>query len=896
MNRKDRRAQKSDKSRAAGPLGFGVGAAATAQPFAAALRHLQAGQLPDAERLCRQILGADPRHADSLHLLGLIAHLTGRNEAAVDLIGKAIALNDSSPELHNNIAAAWRALGRLDAAAAHSARAVALKPDNAAAHMSLANALRELGKLSEAAAGYRRVLALDPNSAEASNNLGSTLKAQGKLDEAVACYRRALAISPGAAETHYNLGNALVEQRKLDEAQACYQQAVRLKPDYGAAHMNLGNVLRLRGDLEAAAARYRRALELEPASAATHLNLGNVHRDLGQLDAAASQYRRALEFDADYAEAHNNLGGLLLTQGSWDEAVALFQRALALKPELIEAYVNLGKALLAHGRAAEALDVAKRALDLKPTTDAKALFVQCVKGWRGADAGDLEGLLLRALEETWGRPADLVRVGIGLVKRDASIAAGIERATHAGPSRLSAHELLGSAGLTAVADHRLLRGLLQFALVCDADLERFLTKVRAIVLDMAVAATIGQVVAADVLSFCCALARQCFVNEYAYALGEEEAAIVRRLQQMLADAIASAGPIHALWLVALGAYAPLRAVPAVDALLAQSWPNAVEGVFTQQVREPGEERLIVDDIPRLTSIGDEVSLKVRHQYEENPYPRWLRVPAVESVTIDGFLRDAFPLAAFQNLGKGSTIDILIAGCGTGQQSIETAQRFVGAAILAVDLSLASLGHAKRKTQEARLRNVEYAQADILRLGAIERTFDLIEAVGVLHHLAEPLAGWRVLLSLLRPGGVMRLGLYSQLARADIVTARAWITERGYRPTAEDIRRCRQELMSAEAAPLRNVTEIKDFFSTSECRDLLFHVEEHRVTLPEIDAFLREHGLQLLGFDVDAQVLQGYLARFPDDMAATNLDHWHRFETENPRAFIGMYQFWVQKNR
>jgi hypothetical protein len=81
---------------------------------------------------------------------------------------------------------------------------------------------------------------------------------------------------------------------------------------------------------------------------------------------------------------------------------------------------------------------------------------------------------------------------------------------------------------------------------------------------------------------------------------------------------------------------------------------------------------------------------------------------------------------------------------------------------------------------------------------------------------------------------------------------------------------------------------------SDCRDLLFHVQESRLTLPQIGAFVREAGLQFLGFDLDTALRNAYAARFPDDRALTNLDQWHIFETQNPRAFIGMYQFWVQR--
>jgi SAM-dependent methyltransferase len=189
----------------------------------------------------------------------------------------------------------------------------------------------------------------------------------------------------------------------------------------------------------------------------------------------------------------------------------------------------------------------------------------------------------------------------------------------------------------------------------------------------------------------------------------------------------------------------------------------------------------------------------------------------------------------------------VAGCGTGQHSIATAQRYVGAGVLAVDLSIASLCYAKHRIRGISADNIEYAQADILELGSIDRMFDLIEASGVLHHLADPLRGWRVLLSRLRPNGVMKVGLYNELARRDVVAARTFIAERGYRPVAPDIRRCCQELMSlADGTPLKDVAT-GDFFTTSGCRDLLFHDQEHRFTLPDISAFLAKGRLDVSRF-------------------------------------------------
>jgi ubiquinone/menaquinone biosynthesis C-methylase UbiE len=287
----------------------------------------------------------------------------------------------------------------------------------------------------------------------------------------------------------------------------------------------------------------------------------------------------------------------------------------------------------------------------------------------------------------------------------------------------------------------------------------------------------------------------------------------------------------------------------------------------------------------LTGVDDGV-LQVMQQYEENPYPRWTINPAVA--------HEAAKHAGSGSLPQGE--DILIAGCGSGQHVFEVRRHFPQASLLAVDISLPSLAYARRKAGEAGLRNVDYAQADILKLGAIGRTFDRIEATGVLHHLAEPETGWRILVSLLRAGGEMHVGLYSETGRAGIAAIRAFIAERGSRPTAEDIRKCRHHVLrDPDEGRWRRAIESPDFYSMSGCRDLLFHAMEHSFTIPRIKAFLDEQKLSFLGFNTDSRVVERFQVRFPGDAALTDLDKWHAYETDNPQTFRRMYVFMVRKN-
>src|SRR5262245_30540963 len=887
MNRKDRRAA---GQRPGSPVSD------ASALFALAVRHHQAGQLFEAESLYRQVLAADRSHFGSLHHLGIIALQRGQAQAALDVISRAIAIDDRVPDCRYNMAFALQALGRPSEAAVHYRAAIKLRPDYVEAHTNLGNVLKELGSHAEAAACYERAIALRPT-AEEHCNLANVLSQLGRVDEAVTHYRRAIELKPDLVGAHNNLANALVARGRSDDALIHFQRALELDPNLVEAHVNLGTTLLEQGQLDAAAAQLERALGTDANFADAHANLGNVRLAQGRLDEAAQCYHRALALKPDLVEAHNNLGIVLSAQGNFEEAARRFQWALARRPSFIDAYNNLARALLSMGQADEALRVLREALAIAETPDTKLLFVQCVRSLSVVpNAEDFRSLLMRALSEPWGRANDLAAPAARLVKQDDAVAACISRAMQAWPRRLPARELFG---LAAISQHDVLRCLMEVASICDIELERLLTAIR-----FAMLATVsvddgapggGDDAAGeeDVLGLCCALARQCFLNEQVFAVTDEEVAQAARLRDRVVAALASGAPIAETPLAVVAAYFPLHTLPAAESLLDRVWSDAITAVLTQQVREPAEERQWRTSIPALTGVENDVSRKVRQQYEENPYPRWAKAqPPGQPILLEQYLRRRLPAASFRSLGKERT-DILIAGCGTGQHAVETAQRFAGATVLAVDLSLASLAYAKRKTHELGRSNIEYCQADILELGSLGRSFDLIESSGVLHHLADPIAGWQVLLSLLRPGGFMTIGLYSEIARTYIVRARAFIAERGYRPTAEDIRRCRQALLdrSGEFEP---VTTSGDFFAMSGCRDLLFHVQEHRFTLPRIADFIAQNGLTFVGFDLDQRVQWRYLARFPQDKTMTDLACWDAFEREHPATFSGMYQFWVQK--
>lgn len=364
------------------------------------------------------------------------------------------------------------------------------------------------------------------------------------------------------------------------------------------------------------------------------------------------------------------------------------------------------------------------------------------------------------------------------------------------------------------------------------------------------------------LPLLCALAIQNFYNEYVWAQDEEETALL--------NAMPFNNPIG----IALTAcYRPLMQHTAAPQWLHDYTQEPMGDMLRLLVGNPLTEQALRNEIKSFSTVTAGTSQDVQTMYEQNPYPRWSCVDR--------------PSVTFTDV----TADWLTAGCGTGRPLTQAAAAFPNVRFTAIDLSRSSLAYAMRQTREAGATNIDFFQGDILNAADLGKDFDFIESSGVLHHMKEPVTGWRALLTRLRPGGRMLIGLYSQTARRAITQVRDHIKEQGYNTDLNDIRRLRHDLITLpEDHPFKPVTRRRDFFSTSECRDLLFHVQEHVYTIPEISHCLNELGLAFLGFKASPGMTSLYMKRFPADPAMINLDNWQTLEQENPLLFIQMYNF------
>jgi len=232
---------------------------ATAEAFQAAVRAFAARDWTQAEALCRQVLLANPRHADALHMLGLLFSEAGRPEDAIATLREATAL----------------------------------QPENAVLWTNLGRVYYKAGRSADAAECQRRAIELKENFPEAHFNLGLAYHALGQFDSAVAAARRATELRPGYAEAHYNLGNLLREDGRLKRAVAAYQTALQIRPDWPDAHRNLAAAWLDLGEPARAVERYRQVLRLEPGCSAAEHAIGHALLALGRVEEAKAAYARA---------------------------------------------------------------------------------------------------------------------------------------------------------------------------------------------------------------------------------------------------------------------------------------------------------------------------------------------------------------------------------------------------------------------------------------------------------------------------------------------------------------------------------------------------------------------------------------------------------------------------
>jgi len=552
--------------------------------------------------------------------------------------------------------------------------------------------------------------------------------------------------------------------------------------------------------------------------------------------------------------------------------VAPLRDAYARRPNDPKVLEEIGLTSVDLGDLGNALGALVRALDLDPELgDARRTLCWMLESNQLTEESPQVVRVVQALlDRDDVAPQPLVRSALNLALRRPAVQQAVA-SRDADPS-VDAWELLPEAMLT----DGLLRRVLERDLNRDPDLERLLVRLRRDFLLRAPDLTPAR------LSFAASLAQQAHNNEFVFVETAEEQAAVRRLV-----------PDDARNLLRLAMYRPLTELADAEDLLRRDWPKPVAALIEGVLRPHLEELDLKRELQSFSPIEDGVSALVSDHYEHNPYPRWfsLTVPQREHR-----LRALEGLLGQRLATGGGKLQVLVAGGGTGKQSILAAIAYGDSAeVLAIDLSRTSLAYSMRKAREYNVRNLKHLHGDLLEVGRLPQAFDIVECTGVLVCVRDPQAALAALVAKLKPGGLIYLALYSEAARADVVAARQMIAELGIGDSPDEMRRFRHTMITGPDSPLR--TELlgsPGFYSLSTCRDFLFHRVEHRFSLAQVDGLLRSCGLRFFCWDLPAGVLPRFRNRFGAAADPRDLALWEVYERENPRTFRGMYNFWCRQ--
>ena len=645
------------------------------------------------------------------------------------------------------------------------------------------------------------------------------------------------------------------KKNNLENAENLYKEVLKMNPNHFESILHLGTLLGQTNKPDLAKSFFQKAIQINPNDIKIHNNLGMIFQKLGEHQAAINSFEKAISINPNYIQAHFNLGNLHRQLGNHQIAINCYQKAIQIDPEninIINALSNLLK-LFRLGNVTQA-----------DKSNLKNLFLFLFRG-NNIDHTDIahnaKSLLFDEKYET--QINQLINSNSLLLKNEI---------------------------IQNLLDKELLLLILQKSLITDKFFEKLVTKLRSEILFTVFES--NQNFLNKHFNFIVSIAEQSFLNEFVFFQTKEE---INRINQ-LKIRITNKDEINELEIAILGCYMPLYTSEKItNKLLNYKSDNIFfNNLISTHIKEPLNESELINSIKSSGKITESVSIKVRKQYEEHPYPRWRYTNKNLSTDFLFVLNNEIrPNKIEINNIQFNNPNVLIAGCGTGKHII-SARTYLNANILGIDLSLSSLAYAKRKTIELGLKNIEFLHTDILQLKNLKRKFDIIECVGTLHHMKDPLKGLKELTNVLEPHGFLKLGLYSKLARQHIIKIKELIKERKIKNSTEDIRNFRELIFKKKDDQLfQKIFYSNDFYSTSMARDLMFHVQEHCFTLPEISNMLKKLNLEFLGFR-NPLIKTKFSKSFPNDEKNISFDNWNKFELSNQDIFANMYQFWVRK--
>ena len=672
-------------------------------------------------------------------------------------------------------------------------------------------------------------------------------------------------------------GDTLTKLGLFEEAIQTYKVYLQASKNKHKIYNKIANVYYFNNNHQTAVKYYLKSIKAVSKNLEAYTNLGKIFIELKKPDLAIHNINKAIGLNPNYAPAYNNLGLALINKEEKNQAIKSFLKAIECDDKYTNSYVNLATVLFEKGNFKDAIALFKEAFykNHLGTNYLKTLALAYSRTiLHDYDERDTD-LILKILKyKNLIHPAQISNTVFSIFLNYIN---------------KKQHETVNNELelLTKLSNHNLFMYFFKMFVTTNLEIEKVFTKSRKFILTNKLYDTNID----DIENFQVTLAIQNFLNGFIHHESKEEKLLIKNLEKEIALEINN-NIFNVNKILCLASYRSLQQYP----FLGQETNfTSLKQVTDIHIKNNNIEAEEINKISCLTNVTDEVSVLVKSQYEENPYPVWEDTYLYENrySIYDYFVKNNLKTDKI-NMLNGENNDILIAGSGTGQHAIQSSSRFKNSNVLAIDLSCKSTAYAIRKASELDVNNIEFMIADILDLNKLNKRFTIIESCGVLHHLENPLEGWSELVKKLKPNGLMRIGLYSKFGRRDVKKARDVIKKNKLSLNKNNMLSFRQEILESDKFNLKKLTNFSDFYSMNEYRDLIFHFKEHHFDLIEINEMINHLGLTFMGFELkDNYIKKSFEESFsnPDDYYSLKL--WDEYERENPDTFRNMYDFWVR---
>ena len=627
---------------------------------------------------------------------------------------------------------------------------------------------------------------------------------------------------------------------------------------------------------------FEKILSIDNNSTDAYYNLGNLKQKTGDMKLAKFFFNKTIELNKNFYQAYNSLGIIYKFEKNFKQAPYFFKCAHNINQKHYQSLINLGLLSQLQSNNLEAINYFVQSYMIKSNKFSLIYLGNSLAQYRFIERRpDLYQIIYDLITtNNLVSPTNIIKSVISLIVQEDEI----NKILNTNKNLTSVDDF--NHIINEISKYPFFIEIIKLCPLTDLKFEKLFIKIRYYLL-----LNISKIkLSEQSQKFLYALALQCFVNEFVYNETEIETEKIKEYEELINKNLSLQIQPNTITLLCFCLYRNLNnykwsaKLKFSDNLIYLKKTLIVDDII---------EKENISNIEKFKKVTDHISLKVQNQYEENPYPRWIKMRTeFDDLSIKDLIENNELKIIKSDIREVFKPDILIAGCGTGQHAIYTALNYKNSNVLALDLSLSSLAYAKRKVDEYEIKNINFIHSDLSDVKNFNKKFDIIESVGVLHHMNNPYEGMRCLVDVLKDFGLINLGLYSKYARKHISKIRQDIQSKNIVPSNIEIKKYRNYIFNSNNNENIMIKNSKDFYTTSSARDLLFHVQEHQFDLIEIKNYLKKLNLFFCGFD-NSNLKTKFKSIYNfDDIY--DLEKWDEFERKNPNSFDGMYQFYCQK--